>query len=60
MKNPPPNDFANLVSPAEFAIDKGRLYGIAEVLDASGFDLCARDVRRAADCIETMRVKNAH
>jgi hypothetical protein len=37
--------------PRSFAIDKGRLYGIAEILEMQGYVSCARDVRTAADYI---------
>ena len=46
--------------PAECAIDKGRLYGIATFPEMAGFDACARDVSTAADWIEAVRRQRAH
>ena len=50
----PPYARASLPQPSNpYAIDKGRLYGIAELLDVEGYAACARDVRAAADFIAT-------
>jgi hypothetical protein len=60
MKKPVHPDAFVHIDPTEFAIDKGRLYGIAKLLEIEGYASSARDVRAAADYIQTMRAKQAH
>jgi len=37
-----PADTLAHIDPVEFAVNKGRLYGVASILYAPGFDACAK------------------